>query len=196
MDPVLVDKFMSQTEDMVPSLKENKKDTEAEINPMAEWVDDALEKVRADTGGTYVGFKTQRGSKAEKKKVKRGTLYPIYIARMEGMNLRPVGQKKFIEDLLNTLKLKGWNAYKIKKTYGVYICGVKLRPESFDSDFMYGAPPLESETPQEMTTGLVVHNPTQTSVLETNKTDVSSEKVQLGVKKEEAHIQSVVLQRG
>ena len=63
--------------------------------------------------------------------------------------MTPQGPKTFIDSLLSSLQSLGHDAHKIRKTLGWYVTGVRVKPEVYERDRLFGAPLAALDPPKD-----------------------------------------------
>lgn len=156
MDQKEADDILQHTNSKVPSLLQHSTEAAENLNPILVWVKEEVLPGR----GSYVGFRMQEGPKSNVEGARRMALYPAYYSWCKRVGLCPTNQKRFIVELLETLKLERISCQKEKKEYGVFISGIQLRPDVYNRDHVYGAPLLlETNHLTEDTTKMSLETP-------------------------------------
>lgn len=141
-----VQDLIERTDLSVPSLAIVQEDEARKLNPIMTWIEEEVEILsHGEEGGSYVGFLPDGGPKAVLEESRRMALYPAYVFWSRRLGLRPVGHRRFLDDLVTNLSVKGVSTSKKRKTAGVFIQGVRLKGHIFERDYMYGAPLLSGQ---------------------------------------------------
>ncbi len=130
-------KILENPQLMIPSAAAEMENELVSLDPLLSWVKESIEKGK----GSYIGFcNFSKDTKELLEMRRRSLLYPSYALYCKQRDLLPLRHKMFSLQLLTTLGNLGYTCNKIKLTHGVYIEGIALKPESFQTDTMYGGP--------------------------------------------------------
>ncbi len=130
-------KVLENPQLMIPSAAAEMENELVSLDPLLSWVQESIKK----GNGSYLGYcNLSIDTKDLLEMRRRSLLYPSYALYCKQRGFRPLKHKMFSLQLLITLKNSGYTCNKIKQTHGVYIQGITLKPESFQTDTMYGGP--------------------------------------------------------
>lgn len=129
------DKYLNDTINNVPSLREDYEELLETIDPLSSFITQQLSPGK----GTYIGFYVPRNPTDN---INRNTLYPTYYLYCQRRRLLPIlSFRKFGNLLVDKLKQFGYtNVEKIRKRSGIYVTGVQIQDFVFLPAEQYGAP--------------------------------------------------------
>jgi phage/plasmid-associated DNA primase len=130
-------KILENPKLMIPSVSSEMENNSVSLDPLLSWVKENLQPGK----GSYVGFcNLSLDTKDLLEMRRRNLLYPNYALFCKQRGYIPLKHLIFSTQLVITLSNNGYIVSKVRHKEGVYIQGISLKPESFQTDTMYGGP--------------------------------------------------------
>nr|YP_009755761.1 primase [Gonatozygon brebissonii]QIQ23039.1 primase [Gonatozygon brebissonii] len=147
---------------LTPSFMSARDQAKEISNPLLRWIKEEI----ISGEGSFLGFKSGEGIRAEHELSRRQALYPTYERWSARQGIRPLAHTVFSEVLLRTLKDLNYPSEKIRKNQGIFVTGIKVREGVYDRDYRFGAPLVTDhsyETSQRLETSQLEYPPRDTS---------------------------------
>lgn len=128
-----VEKYMSRTEELVPSFKDTFQLSLNHINNVHKWVSEEIEAINGSTPA---------GCFSKDKKLEQYTLgkflYPTYFDWCQREKIQGISPKKFTESILEVCKQLGIKAEKKRTQSGFIIKGIGIKEKVNTLDYKLG----------------------------------------------------------
>lgn len=128
---------------IIKSLEETRITHEESINPLVRWIREELEPGE----GSYIGYKPAGRIREDLEISRRKALFPTYDRWAKRNGVGSLSNQVFSSSLIENLNKEGYVVEKRRRSSGIYIAGVSIKPGVYDRDYIYGAP-LQLEGPK------------------------------------------------